>query len=97
MRLNKKNIPHFVYILQTKSGLYYTGVTKNIKERIKRHEDGRGSKCIRGKGPFRLVYCEQAKNLISAMRREREIKDMSRSKKEALVSIQRQLEFWAFF
>lgn len=76
---------YIVYILQSKDGSFYSGVTKNIKERMKRHNRGRGGKYTKQKRPFKLVYCEELNDLALAMRREKEIKDFSRLRKEKLI------------
>ena len=77
---------YFVYILQTNNGSYYTGLTKDIQARLDRHIHGRGAKFTKTKKPIRLVYYEETKDLKSAMKREKQIKDFSRPKKEILIN-----------
>lgn len=77
---------HYVYILQCKDDSLYTGYTVNIDERIKLHEEGKGAKYTRGRGPFHLVYQESFATKSEAMQREYEIKTWSRAKKLALIN-----------
>lgn len=74
----------FVYILRCSDETLYTGITKNLKRRIKEHNEGRGAKYTRGRRPVKLVYSERSKNRSEAAKRENEIKSMSRSEKERL-------------
>ena len=75
---------HYTYILKCKDGTYYTGYTNDLSKRIKAHNEGKGAKYTKGRGPVELVYYEEHEEKQSALRREWEIKQMSRSKKEAM-------------
>ena len=76
---------HYVYILRAADGHLYTGTTKDLEERLKRHNSGRGGRFTKGRKPLTLVYYEELKDLQSAMRREVQIKKLSRSRKQALI------------
>ena len=76
---------YYVYILQTQDGSYYTGITKNLQDRLKRHRRKRGAKFTKGKGTAELVYFEEHPSLAAAMKREKQIKDFSRRKKQHLI------------
>jgi putative endonuclease len=76
----------WVYILRCSDGSLYTGWTFDIEQRLKAHNSGRGAKYTRGRLPAVLAYSESAGSLPAALRREREIKGMTRSGKEALIS-----------
>ncbi len=76
----------FVYIAQARTGRYYTGITTNPKERIKKHNKGRGSRLAIQQGPFTLVYTSNAFSSKSvARKREAQIKRWTREKKERLI------------
>ena len=75
----------FVYILECSDKSLYTGVAKELDRRIAEHEDGRGAKYTRGRGPFKVVYKEAQPTRSAALRREIEIKSMRRSAKRALI------------
>ena len=81
----KQNITYFIYILEASDGTYYTGLTKNLKKRLRLHNSGRGAKYLKGRLPAKLVYREKLKGFKSAMQRERQIKRLPRAKKEVLV------------
>ncbi|MGA8942164.1 MAG: GIY-YIG nuclease family protein [Thermoactinomyces sp.] len=74
-----------VYILECRDGSLYTGMTNNLKQRIKLHQEGKGAKYTRGRLPVRLRYAEKGGDKSWALRREREIKKLSRQKKWQLI------------
>jgi putative endonuclease len=75
-----------VYILEVSDGTYYTGITNNIEKRMEDHRNGKGSKYVRSRIPFHIVYQESVRNRSAATRRELEIKKMSRKNKEKLIN-----------
>lgn len=77
--------PNFVYMLRCGDGSLYTGWTNNLEKRVKSHQDGTGAKYTRAHRPVRLVYSESFATKREAMRREWELKHMSKAGKEALV------------
>lgn len=76
---------NYCYILKCKDGSYYTGWTNDLERRIKAHQEGRGAKYTKGRTPVELIYYETFATKEEAMRREYEIKQLSRKEKEALV------------
>ena len=76
---------HYTYILKCKDNTYYTGYTNDLEKRIKAHNEGKGAKYTKGRGPVELVYCEEYEEKGRAMRREWEIKQLSRNEKENLI------------
>ena len=77
---------YYVYMLRCRKGALYTGYTGNLKRRLGEHEAGRASRFTRARLPVRLVYAEKQNSLKVAMRRERQIKGMTRRQKLALIS-----------
>ena len=75
---------HYTYMLKCSDNTYYTGYTNNLEKRLKAHNEGKGAKYTRGRGPVELVYYEEYEDKHSAMRREWEIKRLSRSEKESM-------------
>ena len=75
---------YYVYIVKCKDGTLYTGYTNNIKRRLKEHNDGKSKYC-RGRRPVKLKHLETFKTQISAMRRELEIKKLSRREKLKII------------
>lgn len=76
---------HYVYILKCKDKSYYTGYATDVQRRIRIHEEGKGAKYTRGRGPFSLVYVQELETKGEALSREIAIKRMTRKQKEALV------------
>jgi len=71
----------FLYILECKDSSLYTGITNNLEKRLSAHNQGIGAKYTRGRGPFTIVYTEEYLEKGSALRREIEIKKLSRREK----------------
>lgn len=76
---------HYAYILKCKDDTYYTGYTNDLQKRLKAHNEGKGAKYTRGRGPVELVYYEEFEEKVPAMHREWEIKHMTRTEKEKMV------------
>lgn len=76
---------NYVYIIKCKDNSLYTGWTNNLERRFKAHTDGKGAKYTRGRGPLELVYFEEFEDKIEAMKREYEIKKMSRKNKLEMI------------
>jgi putative endonuclease len=70
-----------VYILLCSDNSLYTGIAKKLESRLKVHRSGKGSKYVRARLPFRLIYEEKASNKIIAAKREAEIKSWTRKDK----------------
>ena len=77
-----------VYILRTSSNTLYTGQTNNLGKRLKEHKNktSKSAKYMRSFKSFKLVYSENHSTLSQALKREIELKKLSHSKKEALIS-----------
>ncbi len=77
-----------VYILRTSKNTLYTGITNNLKKRLKVHasKTKKSSKYVRSFESFTLVYTEKLNNKSEALKRELEIKKLTKIKKEALIS-----------
>jgi predicted GIY-YIG superfamily endonuclease len=78
-----------VYIVRCADRTLYTGVAKDLRARIRAHNDGRGAKYTRSRVPVRLVYSEAVADRGAALRREHEIKRLSRGEKRALFARRR--------
>ena len=74
-----------VYILECGDGTLYTGITDDLKRRLKAHAEGRGAKYTRGRAPLKLRYRETAVDKGTALKRECAIKRLRRSEKLALI------------
>ncbi|MBI5024429.1 MAG: GIY-YIG nuclease family protein [Candidatus Omnitrophica bacterium] len=76
----------FLYILRCENGTFYTGVTKDLKRRVKEHASSTTRKYTTFNQPEALVYSEPFGDKFEAEARESQIKRWSRSKKLALIS-----------
>ncbi|MGE5702776.1 MAG: GIY-YIG nuclease family protein [Clostridia bacterium] len=81
---------HFVYILRCADGSLYTGYTTEPLRRLHEHQQGKGAKYTRGRGPLELVYLEEGSDRSWGQSREEAIKRLSRTKKERLIEGRRQ-------
>ena len=67
-------------------GSYYTGWTNDLDKRLAAHNAGKGAKYTRSRLPATRVYHEVCGSKEEALRREIQIKRMTRSQKEALIN-----------
>lgn len=76
-----------MYILRTRSGRLYTGITTDLARRVRQHrgELKRGAKSIKGDPPTSVAYTEPQPDRGSATKRESAIKRMTRTRKLALI------------
>jgi putative endonuclease len=79
-------VNYFVYIVKCSDSSYYTGIATNLEKRIKEHNGllKGGAKYTRGKGPVVLKFFEKYKTRSEALKREAQIKKLSRIEKEKL-------------
>ncbi len=75
----------YCYILECADGTYYTGWTTDPQRRESQHNNGRGSRYTRLRRPVRLVYVESVPDIHCALRRERDLKQLTRAQKKALI------------
>jgi predicted GIY-YIG superfamily endonuclease len=74
-----------LYILRCGDGTLYTGITTDVEKRLEAHRTGKGAKYTRGRSPLELVYREDCGDHSTALKREIEIKKLSREEKEKLI------------
>ena len=64
----------YVYVLKSQmDGRFYIGSTQDVRERLRRHNEGR-VKSTRPYRPYLLVYTEEFKSRGEAVLREKELK-----------------------
>lgn len=78
---------HFVYILRCADGTLYTGSAKDPAARERVHNAGRGARYTSGRRPVHVVYSEACESIGQALRREHQLKALTRTEKEALVAL----------
>ena len=79
---------HFVYILTNpdRHTVLYIGVTNDLESRASDHSLGRGSVFARRYNANKLVYFEAFPDPQLAIAREKQLKNWSRAKKDALIA-----------
>ncbi len=86
MRVMADTAAIFVYMLECSDGTLYCGWTNNLEKRLEEHAAGKGgAKYTRGRRPVRLVYREPCPTRSDALKREKEIKKLSRAGKLLLI------------
>lgn len=76
----------YLYILRCGDGTLYTGITTDLQKRLETHRSGKGAKYTRGRQPLELVYREICENHSAALKRELEVKKLTRQEKETLIA-----------
>lgn len=76
---------NYTYIVRCSDDSLYTGWTNDLEKRMKDHNDGRGAKYTKPRRPVILAYYEEFSTKEEAMRREWEIKQMTRREKLRLL------------
>ncbi|MGA2429047.1 MAG: GIY-YIG nuclease family protein [Candidatus Acidiferrum sp.] len=74
-----------VYIMASKSGVLYVGVTSNLSKRVAQHKDQQTPGFAQKYNVTKLVWFEPHAEIGSAIAREKEIKTWRRSKKIGLI------------
>lgn len=77
---------YFTYLLLCADGSLYCGYTDDLDRRVAVHNRGKGAKYTKSRLPVTLVYCETFPDRHGAMRREWEIKRLTRAEKERLIA-----------
>ncbi len=76
---------YYVYLLRSvKDGMFYTGYTANLRNRLAQHNAGR-VRSTKRRRPLELVYWESFKTRAEVMRREKRLKAFGRAEKEKLI------------
>ncbi len=91
------NSKWFVYILRCADNSLYTGITTDVQRRVQEHNSlqeingvikkgKKGARYTRTRQPVKLVYQETIESRSAASKRERVIKQLKKSGKEALLN-----------
>ncbi len=78
----------FVYFLRCSDQSLYAGITTDLERRLKEHNqcNKTGAKYTRVRRPVTLVYYESCLDRKCASKREYQLKQLAKAKKEFLVS-----------
>ncbi|MBL7131286.1 MAG: GIY-YIG nuclease family protein [Candidatus Omnitrophica bacterium] len=75
----------FVYMLECNDGSLYTGITNDLKRRLRDHNSGNGGRYTRSRTPVCLVYKERCIDNKVALKKEAKIKHLTRKEKMVLL------------
>jgi len=79
----------YVYLLRCADNSLYAGITTSLERRLKEHNEcnKKGAKYTRVRRPVHLAYSESQINRQEASRREYQLKQLSKAKKEQLTTL----------
>ncbi|MFY8326133.1 GIY-YIG nuclease family protein [Pseudoalteromonas sp. ZZD1] len=75
-----------LYVVQTRFGHWYTGISTNVSRRFAEHQAGTGAKNLRGKGPLTLIFQQQVGSRSAATKLEIKIKRLTKAQKREYVN-----------
>ena len=80
-------MPYFVYFLRCSDQTLYIGITTDLERRVDEHNhSSKGAKYTRARRPVALLYAESHDDKSSALKRECELKRLSRLQKEVFLA-----------
>lgn len=75
----------FVYLVRAVNGALYCGISDDPQRRFAQHQSGKGARFFHTSPALALAYVEACAGKGDALRRERAIKRLSKTAKEALI------------
>jgi putative endonuclease len=81
----------FVYIARCADRTLYVGIARNVAERIAAHNEGRGAKYTRGRGPLVVLVTRRCRGKGDALRLELALKRLGRAEKLEVAASKRKL------
>lgn len=76
---------NYTYLVKCADNTLYCGWTNHLEKRMEAHNQGKGAKYTKTRRPVELVYYESFPTKEEAMRREVQIKKLSRKDKLFLI------------
>lgn len=76
----------YVYLVRCRDGTFYIGMARDIAKRLAQHDAGKGAKYTRSRGPVKLLWSEGPMTVSRALRREHQLKQLTKPQKQALVA-----------
>lgn len=77
---------YHVYLLKCADNSFHVGSTYDLRTAVSQHEAGTGARYTARRLPVQLVYIEDFTEPREALLREREIRDLSKREREALLT-----------
>lgn len=79
--MEKNEKQHTFYVLECNDRSFYAGYTNDLTKRVKAHNEGKGAKYTRAKGPVSCIYSERFETKQEAMQAEYAFKQLTRKQK----------------
>ena len=76
-----ENKEHYFYVLSCKDGSLYAGYTNDLQRRVRLHNEGKGAKYTRGRGPVKLIFSKPYPTKSEALKAEYAFKQLERKEK----------------
>jgi putative endonuclease len=76
---------YFVYLLECADKSIYTGITTDVKRRFEEHVSGKASHYTKARRAVKILHTEKFKDRSTALKREMEIKKLTRMDKLKLI------------
>jgi putative endonuclease len=73
---------HYFYVLLCRDGSLYAGYTNDLTRRIQLHNEGKGAKYTRGRGPVTLLFSKPYGTKGEALKAEYAFKQLPRARKK---------------
>lgn len=74
-----------LYLVRCADGSLYTGISTDVQRRFDAHQNNRGARRLRGRGPLTLVFSQAIGDRSEAQRVEYRVKQLSKPEKERLI------------
>ena len=84
---NKQTRNWLVYLLECKDGTFYCGITKDLKNRLEKHNHGVASKYTRSRLPVKLITQSPMLTQSEARKLEIFVKRLPKGKKAETVKL----------
>jgi putative endonuclease len=75
----------YVYVVRCRDNTLYIGTARDVAKRLAQHDAGKGAKYTRSRGPVILLWQEGPMTVSRALRREHQLKQLTRPQKQALI------------
>ncbi|WP_053361246.1 GIY-YIG nuclease family protein [Bacillus sp. FJAT-27251] len=79
---------HYFYVLSCRDGSLYAGYTNDLERRLRQHNEGKGAKYTKGRGPVELIYAKQYETKSEALKAEYAFKQLPRARKDQFLAME---------
>jgi len=71
-----------LYVLRCKDKTLYCGITNDLPRRFEQHNNGKGARYTKGRGPLKIIKSWPAETMSAALKAERAFKKLSKEAKQ---------------